>query len=494
MINILFISNAMNTTSAANYTENYGVMLSGEVEYLDGYPRLFLKILSTDGTTNIRRTAFVHRVAYVQHLGRGVYESGYHIISPYNDNYLEHISIYSRLEGVFMRYRLNVDGEIDLIHTARQGSQPFEHPVSLRTHLHQFMFMAEISAFRSYQETIRIDENTIIFFVYRGEWGRQTNTELSHIGDKSMLVDFGIYSPVHFINLNNETGTVEFVILTNAWEPEIATEPIRPSFCMYGIEPVNRQEIDFETIDFDAFDLNNVIEIYVGFRTPSSVALRLMYEAGNPCWCTEPIGTFEEQALTAHTAFRQQLAELPIPPTVAREMQIIGKYSGLFNGMRMIVPFDVFAYDLIDSLPIVSGTWEHILPTIDPIPPLPISDEISVYLNGEKLEFDVPPMIINARTMVPFRVILEALGFEVEWCDGLRNATFTSGDIIRGSIPADSDSFFIFYYDDTSIVRPDVPQQIINNRLMLPLRAIAEATGAEVDWCGDTRTVNITTD
>lgn len=35
--------------------------------------------------------------------------------------------------------------------------------------------------------------------------------------------------------------------------------------------------------------------------------------------------------------------------------------------------------------------------------------------NGETLELDVPPQIINERTMVPVRFIAEALGYEVDW-------------------------------------------------------------------------------
>ena len=42
-------------------------------------------------------------------------------------------------------------------------------------------------------------------------------------------------------------------------------------------------------------------------------------------------------------------------------------------------------------------------------------DDILVNLNGRTLSFDVPPMIINDRTMVPFRKILEELGATVEY-------------------------------------------------------------------------------
>lgn len=41
-------------------------------------------------------------------------------------------------------------------------------------------------------------------------------------------------------------------------------------------------------------------------------------------------------------------------------------------------------------------------------------DNIRVILNEEELVFDVPPQIINDRTMVPLRVIFEALGSYVE--------------------------------------------------------------------------------
>ena len=42
---------------------------------------------------------------------------------------------------------------------------------------------------------------------------------------------------------------------------------------------------------------------------------------------------------------------------------------------------------------------------------MPVSAEqpISVFVNGEKLEFDVAPVLLNDRTMVPMRKIFETL-------------------------------------------------------------------------------------
>ena len=47
--------------------------------------------------------------------------------------------------------------------------------------------------------------------------------------------------------------------------------------------------------------------------------------------------------------------------------------------------------------------------------PASASSGVSVYLDGEKLSFDVEPIIVNGRTMVPMRAIFEKLGAMVEW-------------------------------------------------------------------------------
>jgi hypothetical protein len=43
------------------------------------------------------------------------------------------------------------------------------------------------------------------------------------------------------------------------------------------------------------------------------------------------------------------------------------------------------------------------------------SNNIGLYVNGTQLSPDVPPQIINGRTMVPIRFVAEALGTQVTW-------------------------------------------------------------------------------
>ncbi len=60
------------------------------------------------------------------------------------------------------------------------------------------------------------------------------------------------------------------------------------------------------------------------------------------------------------------------------------------------------------------------------------SDGVSVYLDGEKLRFEVEPTIVNGRTMVPMRAIFEKLGAIVEWDAATRTAYAQKGDINVG--------------------------------------------------------------
>ena len=57
-------------------------------------------------------------------------------------------------------------------------------------------------------------------------------------------------------------------------------------------------------------------------------------------------------------------------------------------------------------------------------------NEIKVMLNSVQLSFDVPPQIINDRTMVPMRKIFEALGATVLWHDDTKEVVATKDDTV----------------------------------------------------------------
>ena len=114
------------------------------------------------------------------------------------------------------------------------------------------------------------------------------------------------------------------------------------------------------------------------------------------------------------------------------------------------------------------------------------ADDIAIYVNGKYLYCDVAPIIVEGRTLVPLRVIFEELGAWVDWNDDTQ--TVTAGkDGITLSLQIGSNNLYI----NGSYITLDVPAQILNDRTLVPVRAVAECFGADVSWDEDTSTVNI---
>lgn len=115
-------------------------------------------------------------------------------------------------------------------------------------------------------------------------------------------------------------------------------------------------------------------------------------------------------------------------------------------------------------------------------------NEISVYINETRVEFDVNPVIENDRTLVPMRAIFEALGAEIQWDDASRTVTATKGsDVIQVTI----DDPAMRKNDQTILL--DVPAKIVDERTLVPVRAISEGLDASVEWDAENQQVLIHT-
>ena len=112
---------------------------------------------------------------------------------------------------------------------------------------------------------------------------------------------------------------------------------------------------------------------------------------------------------------------------------------------------------------------------------------ITVKINGQLVNFDQPPIIIDGRTLVPLRAIFEALGATVDWNGNTQTVTSKKGSTSI-SLSIDSNSM----YKNGKSVTLDVPAQLINDRTLVPARAVAEAFGCDVDWDDTTKTITIT--
>ncbi|MDD4169527.1 MAG: copper amine oxidase N-terminal domain-containing protein [Desulfotomaculaceae bacterium] len=120
------------------------------------------------------------------------------------------------------------------------------------------------------------------------------------------------------------------------------------------------------------------------------------------------------------------------------------------------------------------------------IKPPGVNDDIIVNLDGEFMTFDVKPVIVDGRTLVPFRAICEALGADVQWSGETQTVTVVKASTeIKLVIGGDA-------YINGQLVTLDVPARIINDRTLVPLRFISETMGCIVDWDNDARAVIIT--
>lgn len=114
----------------------------------------------------------------------------------------------------------------------------------------------------------------------------------------------------------------------------------------------------------------------------------------------------------------------------------------------------------------------------------PAEQPIKITVNGAGINFDAAPVIIDGRTLVPVRAIFNALGAEVNWDAATKTATGTGrGHIVSITVDADH------YFKDGEKIMLDVPAQVINDRIFVPARAVAEAMECQVNWDGETRTV-----
>lgn len=116
----------------------------------------------------------------------------------------------------------------------------------------------------------------------------------------------------------------------------------------------------------------------------------------------------------------------------------------------------------------------------------------SVYLNGEKMTFDVDPYISEERTMVPFRAIFEAAEADVMW-DGDTSTVVAVKDNGMDSTSVVLQIGESYAFVDDAKIELDKPAEIKEERTFVPLRFVMESLGAEVEWDGDSYSVMIKT-
>ncbi|MBE0465787.1 MAG: hypothetical protein IBX71_00995 [Candidatus Desulforudis sp.] len=102
---------------------------------------------------------------------------------------------------------------------------------------------------------------------------------------------------------------------------------------------------------------------------------------------------------------------------------------------------------------------------------------LKVFLKGVELEFDVPPVVSEGRTLMPFRKLAEVTGGTVIWNPEAQTITF-EGDDVTVVLTIGSKIALV----NGEEVELDVAPAITDGRTLVPLRFVAEALGIDVDY------------
>ena len=112
-------------------------------------------------------------------------------------------------------------------------------------------------------------------------------------------------------------------------------------------------------------------------------------------------------------------------------------------------------------------------------------------VNGDRIPIDnngTTPIIVNNRTLLPLRAVIEAVGGTVDWD---ANSRTVSLDINGRCLDLQIGSTSGWDEYGNVVTSFDTAPMIYNGRTLLPIRAVIEYYGGDVYWDSNSRTVTI---
>ncbi len=128
-------------------------------------------------------------------------------------------------------------------------------------------------------------------------------------------------------------------------------------------------------------------------------------------------------------------------------------------------------------------------------------NEPKIIVDEMELVFsDQGPVIAEdtGRTLIPLRFVLESTGARVSWNGETKTVKADAADNRNAvELVIGSNEMKIYYFPSvikvmSDVVTIDQAPIIMNDRTMIPVRAVLEGLGCKVEWNEETRTINIT--
>lgn len=110
-----------------------------------------------------------------------------------------------------------------------------------------------------------------------------------------------------------------------------------------------------------------------------------------------------------------------------------------------------------------------------------------VMLNSKPVSFKVSPRMVNNRLLVPLRSVFETIGSTIKWDQATQTASISRHNLAI-MLPINSATATV----NGKAWKLDVPAQVSQQQILVPLRFVAESLGGCVGWDSDINTVYIT--
>lgn len=114
---------------------------------------------------------------------------------------------------------------------------------------------------------------------------------------------------------------------------------------------------------------------------------------------------------------------------------------------------------------------------------------IGVKIDDRLINLSLEPYVENGRVVAPAREILDGLGVEVRWAADTETLIAVKGDMVVKIKVGESQVLV-----NGEVSESGVPARLFNDRLVLPVRYLAEIFGAVVSWDDPDKLVLIKTD
>jgi N-acetylmuramoyl-L-alanine amidase len=143
--------------------------------------------------------------------------------------------------------------------------------------------------------------------------------------------------------------------------------------------------------------------------------------------------------------------------------------SSLMIAVIFILVMNLFSEDVFAYI-----TSSHIDPYV----------YVTLKINDDLIKIDTNPYVLNGRVFVPVRFIMESFGIKIQYYNEEKKIVISDkGKLIE-----------IWVFDNKAVINGereymDVPVEIINGKVMLPLRFISENVGIDVIWDRNTLSV-----